>query len=207
MLTVRSISNSGQELCGLVLAGGRSSRMGSDKASLVHGDGRTLALRTYELLGEAGCRWVALSLRADQDLPAGFAGGTVPALIRDPAGASAGPLTGMLAAMRSRPEANWLVVACDLPRLDLATLRALIGSQLPGDVLLAYRSEHDGLPEPLCALYAPAAAELLEEAMAAALRCPRKILIKHQCRLLEPVSPGALDNANTPDEWEASRNP
>jgi len=59
----------------------------------------------------------------------------------------------------------------------------------------------------LCALYAPAAAELLEEAMAAALRCPRKILIKHQCRLLEPVSPGALDNANTPDEWEASRNP
>ena len=181
--------------------------MGTDKASLPHADGRALARRTHDLLAEAGCDTVALSLRAGQALPAGFSCESPPPVIRDPEGESAGPLSGMLAAMRSRPAARWIVAACDLPRLDLATLRTLVNSHLPGEPFVAFRSEHDGLPEPLCALYAPEALELLESAMASSRRCPRKILISHQCRLLEPVSAGALDNANTPEEWEATCKP
>ena len=46
--------------CGLVLAGGRSSRMGTDKAALLHPDGRPLARRCHDLLHAAGCRRVAL---------------------------------------------------------------------------------------------------------------------------------------------------
>ena len=199
------LSSNKVPLCGLVLAGGRSSRMGTDKASLLHADGRALAQRTYDLLVEAGCEFVVLSLRAGQELPSGFSNTSAPCIIRDPEGASAGPLTGMLAAMHGRPAANWIVVACDLPRLDVATLRALSDAAQPGEPFVAYRSEHDGLPEPLCALYAPAALTLLETATTAAMRCPRKILISHNCRLLDPVSPGALDNANTPEEWATTR--
>lgn len=201
------VSNNQIPLCGLVLAGGRSSRMGTDKASLVHADGRTLARRMHDLLIAAGCETVALSLRADQAMPAGFSNKIEPLVIRDPEGASEGPLTGILAAMRSRPGANWLVVACDLPRLDLATLQFLINAHRPDEPFLAYRSEHDGLPEPLCSLYAPRALVLLEAAMASSMRCPRKILIIHQCRLLDPLGRGALDNANTPADWEAARQP
>ncbi len=201
------LSNNHVPLCGLVLAGGRSSRMGTDKASLLHADGRALAQRTYDLLVEAGCESVVLSLRAGQDLPAGFSNAPAPCIIRDPDGASAGPLTGILAAMRGQPAANWIVVACDLPRLDLATLQALSRGHQPGEPFVAFRSEHDGLPEPLCALYAPAALTVLETAMTTALRCPRKILISHNCRLLDPVSPRALDNANTPEEWATARQP
>ncbi|RYD35989.1 MAG: hypothetical protein EOP85_18595, partial [Verrucomicrobiaceae bacterium] len=135
---------------GLVLAGGRSSRMGTDKASLVHPDGRTLAVRCRDLLLEAGCESVALSLRHDQAIPAGL---EEMEIVRDPVGESYGPMGGIISGMRLDPNADWLVVACDLPRLDLKTLSNLIASRRPEEKCLAYRSEFDNLPEPLCTLY------------------------------------------------------
>src|SRR6478735_12437675 len=168
-------------LCGLVLAGGRSSRMGRDKAALVHFDGRTLARRCCDLLRDAGCELVAISLRADQEIPAGLADVEI---VRDPEGASQGPMAGIIAGMRLRPDADWLVVACDLPRLDLETLAHLIAMQQAGEKFLAYRSEFDGLPEPLCTLYVVAALAVLEQAQVDDFRCTRKILIRNECRLL-----------------------
>jgi len=192
-----------RKLRGLILAGGRSTRMGRDKASLVHADGRALARRAADLLLEVGCESVALSLRADQSLPAGFEEGAI-TLVRDPAGESEGPMAGILAGMQSDPDADWLVVACDLPRLDHATLRALAAGKRDGEYFLSYRSEEDGLPEPLCTLYACEALPVLLAAQAAGIRRPRKILMDGNCRLLEPVSPRALENANTPGEWETA---
>jgi molybdopterin-guanine dinucleotide biosynthesis protein A len=191
-------------LHGLVLAGGRSSRMGEDKAALVHPDGRTLARRCLDLLADVGCENVVLSLRYDQEIPAGFPDIAELTVVRDPEDASAGPLVGIIAAMSMQPDADWLVLACDLPRLDLPTLRHLISSKRPDEMFLSYRSEFDGLPEPLCALYAPAALPLLRDTE---FRCPRKVLIRHDCRLLEPVTPRALDNANTPEDWQTATTP
>ncbi len=186
---------------GLVLAGGKSSRMGQDKAALVHPDGRSLMRRTADLLREAGCASVVLSLRHDQEIPAGMDDCEI---VRDAAGGGGGPLAGMLAGMATQPTEAWLVVACDLPRLDGATLSHLLDSTTADDVFLAYRSEFDELPEPLCALYTPEALKVLEDALAADFRCPRKVLIRNACRLLEPVTPRALDNANTPEDWQSA---
>ncbi len=191
-------------LHGLVLAGGRSSRMGRDKAALFHPDGRSLARRCCDLLREAGCESVVLSLRHDQEIPAGLDDLEI---VRDPAGASHGPIAGIVTGMRMHPHADWLVLACDLPRLDLLTLAHLVFHHQPADTFLAYRSESDELPEPLCALYAPAALPVLERALADDFRCPRKILIRNNCRLLAPVTRRALDNANTPEDWENSITP
>ena len=196
--------NPNRSLHGLVLAGGRSSRMGQDKAALVHPDGRSLARRCCDLLREAGCESVVLSLRHDQEIPAGLDDLEI---VRDPAGASQGPIAGIIAGMRLHPEADWLVLACDLPRLDLSTLTHLVSSKLPADTFLAYRSESDTLPEPLCTLYAPASQPILEQALTDDFRCPRKILIRNVCRLLEPVTHRALDNANTPEDWETATAP
>ena len=109
--------------------------------------------------------------------------------------------------MRMRPEANWLVLACDLPRLDVDTLVHLISSRKPEEKFLSYRSEFDGLPEPLCALYTSDAVAIIEEARANDLRCPRKVLIRNDCRLLEPITARALENANTPEDWKAAHTP
>jgi molybdopterin-guanine dinucleotide biosynthesis protein A len=176
--------------------------MGQDKAALIHPDGRTLLLRCHDLLREVGCETIAISLRHDQEIPAGFDGVEI---VRDPEAASLGPLAGMVAGMRLDPTADWLVLACDLPRLDVATLAHLIDSKQADEKFLAYRSEFDGLPEPLCALYSQAALPILEQAQADDFRCPRKILIRNDCRLLEPVTPRALDNANTPEDWATAK--
>lgn len=191
-------------LHGLVLAGGRSARMGRDKATLIHADGRTQVRRCADLLRLAGCESVAISLRHDQEVPEGLEDLVI---IRDPAGESLGPMVGMVTGMKQAPMANWLVVACDLPRLDVSTLLHLVAAIEPDEKFLAYRSEFDGLPEPLCTLYTPSALAILAEAQAQDFRCPRKILIRHECRLLEPVSPRALDNANTPEDWENAQIP
>lgn len=188
-------------LRGLVLAGGRSCRMGQDKAALVHPDGRTLVRRCHDLLIEAGCQSVAISIRHDQEIPAGLDGLEI---VRDPAGESLGPIVGMVSGMRLHPDADWLVVACDLPRLDVLTLTHLVDSKLQDEQFLAYRSEFDDLPEPLCTLYSPVVLQVLEQAQADDFRCPRKILIRGDCRLLEPITPRALDNANTPEDWETA---
>lgn len=191
-------------LAGLVLAGGRSSRMGRDKATLMHPDGRTLVRRCCDLLREAGCATVAVSLRGDQEIPDSLGELEPVEIVRDPEGASVGPIAGMVAAMRLHPHADWLILACDLPRLDAATLKHLVAARQEGEIFLAYQSESDGLPEPLCALYAPAALPVLETAVDDDFRCPRKILILNHVRLLVPVTPHALDNANTPGDWEAA---
>lgn len=177
--------------------------MGRDKAAMVHRDGRSLAARGLDLLGEAGCDEVFLSLAEGQELPGGVAervaGGVE--VVRDEDGRVGGPLAGIHAAMRRRPEAAWLVVACDLPRLEVGVLRRLVDDWRADPGCVAYRSEHDGLPEPLCAVYPAGASEWVEEAVERGHAWPRKILMEHGCRVIEAATGGALANTNTPEEW------
>ena len=78
--------SSNRPLYGLVLAGGRSSRMGTDKAALPHPDGLPLARRTHDLLAETGCGSIVLSLRHDQEIPPGFDELPDTIIARDPEG-------------------------------------------------------------------------------------------------------------------------
>lgn len=189
---------------GLLLLGGRSSRMGQDKALLRHPDGRALWQRGVALLS-ACCDQVYLSLRHDQDTAFLREAFSTASILRDEAGNSDGPIAGLLAAFRCAPASRWLVMSCDLPRVDEATLRHLIRSHHQDEPFLAYRSEFDGRPEPLCAIYAPAAHHLFQKSNERQICCPRKILIQHQCRLLEPITLRALENTNTPLEWEIAQ--
>ena len=68
----------------------------------------------------------------------------------------------------------------------------------------AYRSNHDGLPEPLCAIYASGSDKHIREFVADGMFCPRKMLINSNTKLLEQPNPVALDNVNTPDDLAAS---
>lgn len=185
-------------LRGLVLAGGRSRRMAADKALIDYGAGTQLD-RAMHLLAAQGIE-AFVSVRADQVHE--------PARARHPQVvdelADAGPSAGILAALARDPAAAWLVLACDLPFLDAATLAALIAGRDATQAATAFRSAHDGLPEPLCAIFEPAARGPLEEAVRAGRTCPRAFLRRSAVALLDLPRPEALDNVNTPDERRAA---
>jgi molybdenum cofactor guanylyltransferase len=182
-------------LLGLVLAGGHSSRMRIDKAALQYG-GRSQLERAMALLEpHVACAYV--SVRSDQSadpLRARF-----PQIVDTHE--NLGPIAGLLAAQTRHPQAAWLVLACDLPLLDEATLTRLVRARAPELVATAYRSSHDGLPEPLCAIWEPRSAAPLVAYVASGRQCPRRFLLGADTHLIEEPNPGALDNINTHEEY------
>ena len=186
---------SAKTLYGLVLAGGSSTRMQRDKAALEY-QGRTQLDRTLELARRHAAE-VFVSVRAEQTAD--------PTRSRHPmivdSVADKGPIAGIRSAFAVHPQASWLVLACDLPFLSDAVIESLLRERDPSVFATAYKSAHDGLPEPLCAVWEPAAAAALAEYQAAGGHCPRKFLIRHAARLLEPLDARALDNVNTPQEY------
>ncbi len=179
---------------GLVLAGGKSRRMGSDKA-LLRQDGETQLSRAVNLLQDRLER-VFVSTRAEQD---GDAERGKFARIVDRYD-DMGPLAGILSAMDSNNEVSWLVLACDLPNIDPATIQYLLDHCSPEHVATAFNSVHDGLPEPLCAIYRPPARPIIDAFAEQGIICPRKILLNSDTHLLEQPHPGALHNINSPDD-------
>ena len=179
---------------GLVLAGGKSRRMGSDKASLLH-EGETQLSRAMSLLG-AHLDHVFVS--------------TSPAQVDDPVRrnfeqivdsyADLGPLAGILSAMDKNSQVNWLVLACDLPNIDDTTIAFLLDNVSASHTATAYRSENDNLPEPLCAVYRPESRAVIDSFVEKGMYCPRKILINSRTLLLDQPSPGALHNINSPED-------
>jgi molybdenum cofactor guanylyltransferase len=191
------------EIYGLVLAGGFSKRMNRDKANLVYPvHGKPQWKVTADCI-RPFCKKVFLSIREGQALDGVDEGS--PEMIVDQ-DSSQGPFSGFLSAMHRVPDQAFLVVACDLPLLTSSILQEIIQHRGSADAI-AYRSSSDDLPEPLCALFEPAMLEVCRTEALNGARCPRKILIKQEAsvKLLELPISNALDNANTPEDFDRLR--
>jgi len=185
-------------LFGLVLAGGASTRMRTDKAALQY-HGQPQLQWAFELAAKF-CAASFVSVRPDQRGDAARAGH--PQIVdRQP---GIGPIAGISAALLEHPKAAWLVLACDLPFLTEHTLEHLIAHRDASKIATAYRSAHDGLPEPLCAIWEPAAREPVLAYLATGKQCPRKFLINSDTKLLDLPENQALDNVNTVEEFAAA---
>lgn len=186
----------GPEIYGLILAGGKSTRMGKDKG-LIPYHGMPQREYLYHLLGRV-CRETYMSIRPDQskDIPDGME-----TIVDDDA--YKGPYNGLLSAHRRFPEVAWLVLACDLPLIDLAALQELIAARDPNVLASAFAQKQDPLPEPLCAIWEPRALEeskaYLEDGNGT---CPRKFLINNETKLVFPSNPNVLLNANSEEEYK-----
>ena len=131
------------------------------------------------------CEQTFVSVRRDQGArPAACA--AIPQIVD--AHDDLGPIAGIAAAQAAYPAAAWLVLACDLPFVTPAALERLIAARATVRRRSPIRSTHDGLPEPLCAIYEPATPRRgRSRASPPGGSCPRKLLIRLAVPLLEPV--------------------
>jgi molybdopterin-guanine dinucleotide biosynthesis protein A len=198
-LVLERLRSRASPLYGLVLGGGRSERMGADKAALeYHGIPQTR--RCLELLAPH-CAQAFVSCRAEQAGESAFAG--LPQIHDTFLGL--GPLGGILSALRAHPEAAFLVIACDLPFLDAATLRALQEGRDSLRVATAFAGPQNGLPEPLCAIYEPRAYAKALQLLGQGVDCPRKLILNSSSALLAPPDTRALRNVNDPEGLREAR--
>jgi len=178
---------------GLVLAGGRSLRMGRDKGEIAW-NGKPQREYAADLLRPI-CSEIFISCRANQAAEIETAYPTLPDTF-----AELGPYGAILSAFRHNPNTAWLVVACDLPLLDAATLDFLLNNRQPRRVATAFQSPHDQMPEPLIAIWEPKSYAVLLSFLAQGYSCPRKVLLNSDALILSVPNPAALTNVNTPEE-------
>ncbi|TXN35739.1 NTP transferase domain-containing protein [Flagellimonas hymeniacidonis] len=184
------------KIYGLVLAGGKSTRMGSDKGLLsYHGIPQQEYL--YKLL-ENVCDSVFLSVRDEQHAALGSEFNFV-----IDKNEYKGPFNGILSAHSEYPEVAWLVLACDLPMIDLAALKQLSDSRNTDKLATSFASKMSGLPEPLITIWEPSG---LQKAIAylktTESSCPRKFLINSDTELVHPSQDEVLYNANSISDYE-----
>jgi molybdenum cofactor guanylyltransferase len=142
---------------GVVLAGGKSARMGCDKA-LMELEGVPLWRRQYNLLAQAGAAERVVSLRADQNwLPLDVS------RVND-AKPDLGPLSGIVAALGKSRHSHLAVIAVDLPRVPAAWFTLLRGRC--ADRIGVIGETADGKFEPLAAIYPQAILPLARAALA-----------------------------------------
>ena len=189
----KQMENAVPPLYGLVLAGGKSTRMGSDKG-LIDYHGKPQREYVADLLGPY-CEEVFISCRADQmnDIPSPYQGLSDQLI-------GLGPFGGISSAFQQNPNAAWLVVACDLPLLDENTLAQLVKGRNVSKIATAFNSPHNEFPEPLITIWEPKSYPILMQFLAQGYSCPRKVLIHSDVELLDADDKDRLMNVNNPAE-------
>lgn len=196
----------------VVLAGGRSSRMGSDKALLTSPDGRT-ALGAVLDAASVVASPVLLAVDTVEHLAllrSALAGRDPSVLLDDRPGS--GPLAVLARAMGASAAPVTLALAVDMPLLRPELLRLLANRLLAGlnDGHLAVVPRIGGIPQPLCAAYAVTLVPRAEAALAEGRRDLRALFVGPGIRFLDEPDLRHADldlrsfaSANTPEEWAA----
>ncbi len=185
-------------ISGLVLVGGKSTRMGQDKG-LIDYHHKPQREYLFDLL-QPFCESTYISCRPDQvDAISSFP--TLPDTF-----IGLGPFGALLSAFRQKPDNAWLVVACDYPLIDKTTIQQLVEQRNASKTATAYNNPDTGFPEPLITLWEPRSYIELFRFLAQGYSCPRKVLINTDVHLLDAPDPALLQNANHPQDKERIMN-
>lgn len=183
-------------LYGLILGGGKSSRMGVDKGTIVYHD-RPQREYLANLLRHF-CKEVYLSCKTDTDIPPSLNPLTDMFAIES-------PLNGILSAFHKYPGVAWLTVPVDMPAIDTRIINYLL-EQRENDAVATCFYDSDGkLPEPLLCLWEAHAFPDLNDFNAAGKISPREFLRCHEVKLLQSPFPDLHVNINSLEELERYR--
>jgi len=189
------------QLTGFVLAGGKSSRMGQDKAAItLHG--RTLLEHTLAALREV-CRDVAILGRHELY-------GTVAPVYED-IFPGCGPLGGIHAALSNSQTQFNLIIAVDTPFLSPAFLSYLGGRALTSGSAVTTPEIND-YTQPLCTVYSldflPIAEQALRQGnykIVPLFPQGRTLVVKERELRQFAFATDMFENLNTPDDLARAR--
>lgn len=181
-------------MMGLVLAGGKSMRMGTDKSALKY-HGVDQLSHSVSLLGKF-CAEVKVSVAKqadDETRPYDFVEDSFSGL---------GPFGGILSAFRLNPNAAIMVLPCDVPLVDEALLQELVSRRNPSKVATCFHNPSTNFPEPLITIWEPKAYGVLLQFLSQGYSCPRKVLINTNIEEVHTASADKMMNVNTKEERE-----
>ena len=177
---------------GFVLAGGRSSRMGRDKA-LLEVEGQCLVGRVAAVVREAAG---SVTLIADPEKYSKLGYPVYPDRLPDCC-----PLSGVHTAL-TVSHADWnLVVACDMPDLNAPFLVRLLETVENAEFDCLLPAGASGRPEPMCAVYHRRSLPAIQRALQGGVRKMLDGLAGLRLEVLHVEGPGPFRNINTPEEW------
>ena len=183
----------GANAAGFVLTGGRSTRMGRDKA-LLPVDGTTLLERTAAVVGEVAGSVTLIGA------PARY--GHLDLMCLEDRIADCGPIGGLYTALAASG-AEWnLIVACDMPGLTAGFLSELLSAARQHDATCLVPETESGL-HPLCAVYHRRALAAVEAAIKSKCFKMHDLLKVLEARCWPVAEAALVDNLNTPLEWSA----
>lgn len=178
---------------GLVLAGGKSIRMGKDKGALnFHGQyqrdhARQLLerhhLKTYLSVREEQ------EIKNEQTITDKFIG--------------LGPFGAICSAFQKDPNVAWLVLATDLPFVNDELIMSLLNLRNPSKAATTIKGKNKQFPEPLITIWEPKSYPLLLEYLSQGYSCPRKVLINSDVEIIE-IDDNYIRNINTPEDFNAA---
>lgn len=173
---------------GLVLIGGKSSRMGKDKASLNY-HGLPQKEHVKNMLEKCNLTTffsVANASDKEDEIVDSFY--------------NLGPFGGICSAFQKDPNSAWLVLATDIPFVDENLVQLLLEERDSSKVATAIKGKNKKFPEPLITIYEPKAYGKLLQYLAQGYSCPRKMLINADVKIVE-VDDALIRNINTEEEY------
>lgn len=180
-------------LNGLILSGGRSSRMGSDKGLLqYHGMPQREFL--FRLLTPY-CNKVFVSCKSIDDVPSHL--NPLPDFYEIES-----PLNGILTAFQTYPDCVWLVVAIDMPFIDSVSIDYLLQQRKSKKVATCFYDSDGQWPEPLFSVWEPEANPLVADFYKSGNISPRDFLRQHDVNIIPAPDRKILRNINTPEDFE-----
>ena len=194
----RKIRCGGRPMTAIVLAGGRSRRMKADKAALKVG-GKTLL---EHVLGQIGPYFdeviVSVSPGQTQSLPAGSS--SAPRFVEDET-PDLGPLGGILSGLKSAANDACMVIACDIPEVDLSLLRTLASATCGSEITVPVGPS--GLYESLFAIYRKSVIPRIAALLGSGERSILPLFGRCRTVIVQFEDAGRIRNLNTRADYEA----
>jgi molybdopterin-guanine dinucleotide biosynthesis protein A len=181
---------------GLVLVGGKSTRMGTDKSELNY-FGKPQKEVAKELLENSSLQTFYGVEKLSENVA------EVSKEIHDKF-LNLGPFGGICSAFQKDPNAAWFVLATDVPFVNDEIIKLLLQKRNPSKVATAIKGKGKDFPEPLIAIYEPKAYPILLQYLAQGYSCPRKMLINSEVEIVE-IDDDFIRNINTPEEFETAK--